>query len=53
MHALVPVEKFPHPAGRIGGCLLIVLQPVTKHDPAGLDIPIVETMVSVRIDDQL
>ena len=27
------LKKFPHPTGRIGGCLLVVFQPVTKRNP--------------------
>src|SRR5262245_34681743 len=42
----VALKKFPHPAGRICGCLLIVFQPVTKHGPAGLKLRVVETVVN-------
>src|SRR5262245_52500140 len=47
------LEKFPHPAGRICGCLLIVFQPVTEHDPTGLQVRVVETVVRTGIDDLL
>ena len=36
------LKKFPHPTGRIGGCLLVVFQPVTKYFPAGLELRVVE-----------
>src|SRR5258705_2065112 len=36
------LKKFPHPTGRIGGCLLVVFQPVTKYVPAGLELRVVE-----------
>ena len=26
----LPVEKFPHPAARIGGCLLVVFRPADR-----------------------
>src|SRR5215475_8671905 len=49
----VALKKFPHPAGRICGCLLIVFQPVTKHGPAGLKLRVVETVVNAGVDDLL
>src|SRR5262245_58457480 len=49
----MPVEKFPHPAARIGGCLLVVFQPVTKHGPDGLELRVVETVVNAGVDDLL
>src|SRR6516164_8911738 len=54
-HASVemPAEKLSHPAGRIGGCLLVVFEPVTKHGPAGLELRVIETVVNVGVDDLL
>src|SRR5215471_15152593 len=49
----MPVEKFSHPAGRIGGCLLVVFEPVTKHGPAGLELRVEETVVNAGVDDLL
>src|SRR6266700_5612879 len=49
----VALKKFPHPAGRIGGCLLVVFQPVTKYFPAGLELRVVETVVNAGVDDLL
>src|SRR5262245_18830086 len=49
----MPVEKFRHPAARIGGCLLVVFQPVTKHGSAGLELRVVETVVNAGVDDLL
>ena len=48
-----PFGFVKHPAGRIGGCLLVVFQPVTKYFPARLELRVVETVVNAGIDDEL
>src|SRR6267378_5450045 len=47
------LKKFPHPTGRVGGCLLVVFQPVTKNGPAGLELRVVEAVVNAGVDDLL
>src|SRR5215510_6124353 len=49
----MPAQKFPHPAGRIGGCRLVVFQPVTEHGPAGLKVWVIETVVHAGIHNKL
>jgi len=44
------IEKLPHPDACIVRC---VADPVTKERPAGLEVRVVETMVSAGIDDLL
>src|SRR5437763_17129881 len=34
-------------------CLAVVFQPVTKQDPAGLEVQVIESMVRAGIDNKL
>jgi hypothetical protein len=47
------IEKLPHPDACFVRCVAVVFHPVTKERPAGLEVRVIETMVSAGIDDLL
>jgi hypothetical protein len=48
----VAIEKLVQAVTCVVRCLAVVFQPLIEHRPAGLEVPVIESMVRAGIDDQ-